>query len=105
MSKHTVKLVKSSRSIFAAKRLNWLWLWVEYWLASLKVITIVIFIIIGILVNVGVNTSHSYIGGHYFHLPGAPGGFVGGFGGFAQVFVTASFACEFSIPSALERES
>ena len=67
---------------------------VEYWLASLKVITIIIFIIVGILVNVGVNTSHSYIGGRYFHLPGAPGGFVGGFGGFAQVFVTASFACE-----------
>lgn len=63
----------------------------EYWLSTLKVVTIIIFIIIGILVNVGVNQSHHYIGGEYWHLPGAP--FVGGFGGFAKVFVTASFAC------------
>ncbi|KAJ3538849.1 hypothetical protein NM688_g6454 [Phlebia brevispora] len=34
----------------------------EYWLSTLKVVTIIIFIIIGILVNVGVNTSHQYIG-------------------------------------------
>lgn len=51
------------------------------------------FIIVGILVNVGVNREHHYIGGHNWHIPGAP--FVGGFGGFARVFVTASFACEF----------
>ncbi|KAE9408625.1 hypothetical protein BT96DRAFT_1013261 [Gymnopus androsaceus JB14] len=62
----------------------------EYWLAFLKVITIIIFIILGILVNVGVNESHEYIGARYWHIPGAP--FVGGFGGFARVFVTASFA-------------
>ncbi|ESK93656.1 hypothetical protein Moror_1473 [Moniliophthora roreri MCA 2997] len=62
----------------------------EYWLASLKVATIIVFIILGILVNVGVNTSHEYIGGRFWHIPGAP--FVGGFGGFARVFVTASFA-------------
>ncbi|KAF7315249.1 AA-permease domain-containing protein [Mycena indigotica] len=60
----------------------------EYWLSILKVATIVVFIIIGILVNVGVNTDHHYIGGHYFR--DAP--FIGGFGGFARVFVTASFA-------------
>ncbi len=64
----------------------------EYWLSSLKVITIVIFIILGILVNVGVNQSHEYIGGKNWRIPGAP--FVGGFGGFARVFVTASFACK-----------
>ncbi|KAI6038482.1 amino acid permease-domain-containing protein [Pisolithus marmoratus] len=52
--------------------------------------TIAIFIIVGILVNVGVNTSHKYIGFHNWTIPGAP--FVGGFGGFARVFVTASFA-------------
>lgn len=52
--------------------------------------TIVVFIIVGILVNVGVNHQHHYIGGHNWHIPGAP--FVGGFGGFANVFVTASFA-------------
>ncbi|KAL4074275.1 amino acid permease-domain-containing protein [Scleroderma citrinum] len=62
----------------------------EYWLSLLKVITVVAFIIVGILVNVGVNTSHTYIGGHYWSIPGAP--FVGGFAGFANVFVTASFA-------------
>ncbi|KAK7685199.1 hypothetical protein QCA50_011562 [Cerrena zonata] len=62
----------------------------EYWLASLKVATIIVFIIIGILVNVGVNRDHHYIGGHNWTIPGAP--FVGGFGGFARVFVTASFA-------------
>ncbi|OBZ67136.1 putative amino-acid permease PB1C11.02 [Grifola frondosa] len=62
----------------------------EYWLASLKVITVIIFIILGILVNVGVNREHEYIGAKNWHIPGAP--FVGGFGGFAKVFVTASFA-------------
>ncbi|EKM54159.1 uncharacterized protein PHACADRAFT_97068 [Phanerochaete carnosa HHB-10118-sp] len=62
----------------------------EYWLSFLKIVTIVIFIIVGILVNVGVNSEHHYIGGENWRIPGAP--FVGGFGGFAKVFVTASFA-------------
>ncbi|KAF8070371.1 amino acid permease-domain-containing protein [Lyophyllum atratum] len=62
----------------------------EYWLSSLKVVTIVIFIIVGIIVNAGVNSGHRYIGGSNWRIPGAP--FVGGFGGFASVFVTASFA-------------
>ncbi|KAI0365662.1 hypothetical protein BV20DRAFT_1038833 [Pilatotrama ljubarskyi] len=62
----------------------------EYWLASLKVITVVVFIILGIVVNVGGNQEHHYIGGENWRIPGAP--FVGGFGGFARVFVTASFA-------------
>ncbi|KAH7888453.1 amino acid permease-domain-containing protein [Phlebopus sp. FC_14] len=62
----------------------------EYWLSFLKVATIVVFIIVGILVNVGVNPAHSFIGGHNWTIDGAP--FVGGFGGFAKVFVTASFA-------------
>ncbi|KAK0485916.1 amino acid permease/ SLC12A domain-containing protein [Armillaria novae-zelandiae] len=62
----------------------------EYWLSSLKVVTVVIFIILGILVNVGVNEDHTYIGSSNWRIPGAP--FVGGFGGFAKVFVTASFA-------------
>lgn len=67
----------------------------EYWLATLKVVTIVIFIIIGILVNVGVNQSHEYIGSKNWRIPDAP--FVGGFGGFAKVFVTASFACKHTL--------
>ncbi|KAG5646843.1 hypothetical protein DXG03_002220 [Asterophora parasitica] len=62
----------------------------EYWLSSLKVATIVVFIIVGIIVNAGVNSEHKYIGGSNWRIPGAP--FVGGFGGFASVFVTASFA-------------
>lgn len=64
----------------------------EYWLASLKIATIVIFIVVGVVVNVGGNTSHEYIGGKNWSVGDAP--FVGGFGGFARVFVTASFACE-----------
>lgn len=43
--------------------------------------------------NVGVNNEHHYIGGSYWQIADAP--FVGGIGGFASVFVTASFACEF----------
>ncbi|KAH8712375.1 putative amino-acid permease PB1C11.02 [Beauveria bassiana] len=62
----------------------------EYWLSLLKIITIIAFIFVGIAVNAGGNTAHHYIGGENWHLPGAP--FVGGIGGFASVFVTASFA-------------
>ncbi|KAJ7675547.1 amino acid permease/ SLC12A domain-containing protein [Mycena rosella] len=62
----------------------------EYWLATLKVVTIIIFIIVGILVNVGVNQQHSYIGAKNWHIEGAP--FHNGFSGFVSVFVTASFA-------------
>ena len=64
----------------------------EYWLSSLKVGTIVVFILLGILVNVGANRDHRFIGFENWTIPGAP--FVGGFGGFARVFVTASFACK-----------
>jgi len=42
-------------------------------------------------VNVGANHEHRFIGFENWNIPGAP--FVGGFGGFARVFVTASFAC------------
>lgn len=62
----------------------------EYWLALLKVITIVTFIIVGIVVNCGSNNLNQYIGFSYWHISGAP--FVDGFAGFASVFVTASFA-------------
>jgi AAT family amino acid transporter len=48
------------------------------------------FILVGIAVNCGANTEHKYIGDQYWHLDEAP--FVGGIGGFASVFVTASFA-------------
>ncbi|KHN93801.1 amino acid permease [Metarhizium album ARSEF 1941] len=62
----------------------------EYWLSLLKVITIIVFIVMGIVVNCGGNRDRHYIGGENWHIPGAP--FVGGIGGFASVFVTASFA-------------
>ncbi|CAK5281337.1 unnamed protein product [Mycena citricolor] len=62
----------------------------EYWLSFLKVATVVMFIILGLLVNVGVNAEREVIGFSNWKIPGAP--FVGGFGGFAKVFVTASFA-------------
>jgi len=56
----------------------------------LKVITIIIFIILGIVVNCGGNKMHHYLGAHNWYIGDAP--FVGGIGGFASVFVTASFA-------------
>ncbi|ODQ81354.1 hypothetical protein BABINDRAFT_170897 [Babjeviella inositovora NRRL Y-12698] len=62
----------------------------EYWLAILKVVTIIIFIILGIVVNCGANTSNQYIGFHYWYIGDAP--FVDGFKGFAKVFVSAAFA-------------
>jgi len=65
----------------------------EYWLSSLKIVTIIVFILVGILVNAGVNTDHHFIGFDNWRIEGAP--FVGGFTGFATVFVTASFACAF----------
>ncbi|QPH10363.1 hypothetical protein C2857_001642 [Epichloe festucae Fl1] len=62
----------------------------EYWLSLLKVVTIIAFIVVGIAVNCGGNRKGHYIGGENWHIPGGP--FVGGIGGFASVFVTASFA-------------
>ncbi|OJJ35022.1 hypothetical protein ASPWEDRAFT_739861 [Aspergillus wentii DTO 134E9] len=62
----------------------------EYWLCLLKVVTIIVFIIVGIVVNCGANSQRTYFGDKYFYVGDAP--FVGGIGGFASVFVTASFA-------------
>ncbi|KAG9565830.1 hypothetical protein KCU71_g3915, partial [Aureobasidium melanogenum] len=62
----------------------------EYWLSSLKVIAIIIFMILDIVANCGANTDHHYIGGENWRIPGAP--FHNGIGGFASIFVTASFA-------------
>ncbi|CAN3367480.1 general amino acid permease Agp3p [Diutina catenulata] len=66
----------------------------EYWLAILKVISVIIFFIISIVVNAGHNNLNGgkgeYIGFKYWSQGDAP--FVGGFGGFASVFVTAAFA-------------
>ncbi|PVH97928.1 hypothetical protein DM02DRAFT_64088 [Periconia macrospinosa] len=62
----------------------------EYWLSLLKVVTIIIFIILSIAVNAGGNQGYGYIGGKFWTVGDAP--FVKGIGGFASVFVTASFA-------------
>ncbi|KAH3901612.1 related to lysine permease [Saccharomycodes ludwigii] len=62
----------------------------EYWLAILKVITIVIFFIISIVVNAGHNSMHKYIGFQYWSHGDAP--FVDGFKGFVTVFVSAAFS-------------
>ena len=53
-------------------------------------VTIIIFIILGIVVNCGGNVYHHYLGANNWYIGDAP--FVGGIGGFASVFVTASFA-------------
>ncbi|GAA5971453.1 hypothetical protein JCM21900_002210 [Sporobolomyces salmonicolor] len=62
----------------------------EYWLSLLKVVTIVIFFFLGIAVNAGGNMTGEYIGGRNWTIGDAP--FVNGFGGFASLFVSASFA-------------
>ncbi|CAM9023679.1 unnamed protein product [Wickerhamomyces anomalus] len=62
----------------------------EYWLALLKVLSIIAFFIVSIVVNVGHNEQHEYIGFKYWSMGDAP--FVDGFKGFAKLFVTASFA-------------
>ncbi|KLO06770.1 hypothetical protein SCHPADRAFT_837571 [Schizopora paradoxa] len=62
----------------------------EYILSSLKVATIVAFIIVGACVDLGLNRERRVIGFSNWVIPGAP--FVNGLGGFARVFVTASFA-------------
>ncbi|KAH3670251.1 hypothetical protein WICMUC_004904 [Wickerhamomyces mucosus] len=62
----------------------------EYWLALLKVVTILIFFIVSIVVNAGHNNLHEYIGFKYWSMGDAP--LVGGIKGFVSVFVTASFS-------------
>ncbi|KAK6532097.1 hypothetical protein TWF694_003259 [Orbilia ellipsospora] len=64
---------------------------VEYVLGMLKIIAVIGFIITAIIINCGgVPTDpRGYIGGRYWHNPGA---FRHGFKGFCSVFVTAGFA-------------
>ncbi|EDK42540.1 hypothetical protein LELG_00718 [Lodderomyces elongisporus NRRL YB-4239] len=62
----------------------------EYWLALLKVVTIIIFFIISICVNAGKNQQHEYIGFKYWSYGDAP--FVNGFRGFCSLFVSAAYA-------------
>lgn len=64
---------------------------VEFILSLIKIAACTGFIILGIIINTGgVPTDHrGYIGGRYWHDPGA---FRNGFKGFCSVFVTAAFA-------------
>lgn len=62
----------------------------EYWLALLKVLSIIIFFVVSIVVNAGVNPDHQYYGFKWWLYGDAP--IVNGFRGFASVFVTAAFA-------------
>lgn len=61
----------------------------EFVFAIIKVVAVVGFIILGIIIDIGGGPGGSYIGGRYWHSPGA---FHNGFKGFCSVFVTAAFA-------------
>ncbi|KAI9826531.1 MAG: glyceraldehyde-3-phosphate dehydrogenase 1 [Phylliscum demangeonii] len=61
----------------------------EFVFAIIKVIAVLAFIILGIVINCGGAPHGSYIGGRYWHNPGA---FAYGFKGLCSIFVTAAFA-------------
>ncbi len=58
----------------------------------MKIVTILIFILVGAAVNGGLNEARKAIGFVNWTIGDAP--FVGGFEGFATVFVTAALSCE-----------
>ncbi|KAI9729596.1 MAG: glyceraldehyde-3-phosphate dehydrogenase 1 [Cirrosporium novae-zelandiae] len=61
----------------------------EFVFAIIKVVAVIGFIILGIILDCGGGPKGGYIGGRYFHDPGA---FNNGFKGLCSVFVTAAFA-------------
>jgi len=61
----------------------------EFVFSLIKVIAVIGFIILGIIINCGGAPKGGYIGGAYWHDPGA---FNHGFKGLCSVFVTAAFA-------------
>ena len=65
----------------------------EFWVAMLKLITIVVFLFIGIIFVCGGGPSNGryseFVGGRYWQDPGA---FANGFPGVCAVFVTAAFS-------------
>ncbi|KAJ5628213.1 General amino-acid permease GAP2 [Penicillium lividum] len=61
----------------------------EFVFAAIKVIAVIGFIILGIVINCGGGPQGGYIGGRYWHNPGA---FHNGFKGLCSVFVNAAFA-------------
>ncbi|CAF3212836.1 unnamed protein product [Rotaria sp. Silwood2] len=62
---------------------------VEFYLSIIKVIAILGFIVLGIVLVTGGGPNHQYLGGKYWHNPGA---FANGLKGVCSVFVTAAFA-------------
>lgn len=64
---------------------------VEFILSIIKITAVIGFIILAIIIDCGgvPGDPRGYIGGHYFHDPGA---FRNGFQGFCSVFVTAAFS-------------
>ncbi|KAI9739674.1 MAG: glyceraldehyde-3-phosphate dehydrogenase 1 [Cirrosporium novae-zelandiae] len=62
---------------------------VETVLSVIKIVAVVGFIILGIILNCGGGPNHEYIGGSYWHDPGA---FNYGWQGFFSVLVTAAFS-------------
>ncbi|GMM30500.1 amino acid permease [Martiniozyma asiatica (nom. inval.)] len=61
----------------------------EFFFSLIKVIAIIGFIILGIVLNCGGGPVGGYIGGKYWHNPGA---FAAGFKGVCSVFVTSAFS-------------
>lgn len=61
----------------------------EFIFSFIKVITIIGYIILGVVLVCGGGPHGGYIGGRYFHNPGA---FANGFKGVCSVFVTAAFS-------------
>lgn len=61
----------------------------EFVFAIIKVVAVIGFIILGVILNVGGGPQGGYIGGKYWHDPGA---FNHGFKGLCSVFVTAAFS-------------
>jgi amino acid transporter len=62
---------------------------IEFVISIIKVITILGFIILGIVLVAGGGPNHQYLGGKYWHDPGA---FANGFKGVCTVLITAAFA-------------
>lgn len=61
----------------------------EFVFASIKIIAVIGFIILGVILVCGGGPQGQYLGGQYWHDPGA---FHNGFKGLCSVFVTAAFA-------------
>ena len=61
----------------------------EFVFSIIKVIAVIGFIVLGIILDIGGGPTGGYIGGRYWHNPGA---FNNGFKGLCSVFVTAAFA-------------